>query len=243
MMGMSPNVRPAIVMCWTFAGLLVILFQRELPEISFTVGCFIVFVWIMVGFKQGPWLALKWTFPFIIPLLIIHGLINPSFESSLDLWRFVAYRPSGLIFAGIVSGKIFILTLAVTLWHRVDSDELLRSAVKRGFPLFLIVLISVAMATLRTIAVRAGNVYLAQQARGIPAGPGIVARVRALPTIVLPVITSTIREGIERGELMQSRGLGTTCLKLKGNDHRLSLMEGAFSLLPILAFLIGWLVL
>lgn len=236
------SARPVIVVCWTLGGLLAILFQRGLSEILFTVGWFTVLAWIMVGFTKGPWLALKWTFPFIIPLLLIHGLINPTFESSLQLWRFIAYRPAGLIFGGIVGGKILILTLVVAVWNNVDSDELLRSAVNHRFPVFLIVLISVAMATLRTIAVRANNVYLAQQARGIPAGPGIGARIRALPTVILPVVTTTIREGIERGEVMQTRGLGTTRIKMEGNNKSLSLREWIFSLLPILVSSIGWLV-
>lgn len=154
--------------------------------------------------------AIKYALPFALPLLVIHGVLNPAFPVDRLVFGQIPLRLHGVVYATLVSLRILLLTIAAIAWRYVDADKLLLYSVKIRIPINLITIIAVATSTVRMISLRVGAVYLAQQARGIAAGPGIAARFRALPAIILPVIISTLVEGSHRGDLMKNRGLGLT---------------------------------
>lgn len=85
---------------------------------------------------------------------------------------------------------------------------------------------------------RAENVFLAQRARGIAAGPSLFAKVRALPSVILPVVLNALGEADVRAVLLASRGFGAGEMTALGQPgpNRSEMALGAISLL-------GWAVL
>jgi energy-coupling factor transport system permease protein len=53
---------------------------------------------------------------------------------------------------------------------------------------------------------RIHQIFLAQQARGAPVDAGVIARTRALFSILSPLVLSSIVESIERGTALELRG-------------------------------------
>jgi energy-coupling factor transporter transmembrane protein EcfT len=185
--------------------------------------------------------SIKWTIPFVLPLLIVHGIINPVHPCTFKLYGLVPFRPSGFIFSLLVSLKIEVLTMTIVAWRSLDSNQLLNEAVRFRFPMNMVIIIAVASSTVNMIGHRIEKVYLAQQARGIPAGPGIIARIRALPAIILPVITATLSEGAIRGDVMLSRGLGTTTFMPTEGSIDLHLVEKIYIIVLFTSVILVWL--
>ena len=176
--------------------------------VLFALG-FLTILTVITHSSRGAWFASMWTLPLLLPLGLIHGLINPAFVADHYLFEWVPIRSSGLYFALLIGLRVFILTTIVAIWREVDRDDLFRFSVYIGLPLPVVIMTAVATAVLCSIAMRVHAVYLAQQARGIAAGPDWLSRIRALPTIILPVVTATLIEGSARGSVMRNRGLGS----------------------------------
>lgn len=157
-----------------------------------------------------PWITLKWSIPFILPLLIIHGVINPTYQQSSTLLGVLPLRSSGFQFGMHVSARIWLITIIGALWTTIDRDTLINQLIHWKLPLPVVVVAAQAIATLDYIARRIQTVYLAQQARGIAVGPGIFRRIRALPSVVIPVVLTTLVDAHSRTQCLDNRGLGTT---------------------------------
>jgi energy-coupling factor transport system permease protein len=185
--------------------------------------------------------AFKWSFPFVIPLIIVHGMINPTFPAAFHVGDLLPIRTEGILYALSVSCKIFILTAAVVSWKGIEPERLMSDAIKLHVPDNLVIIVAISTAIIHTITARIKAVYLAQQARGIAAGPGFFARLRALPAVILPVITSTLLEAHARGTLMANRGLGTTRIALLDTEDTMTIKDIvlAGSIIPI--FIIAYL--
>lgn len=189
-----------------------------------TLAQFVLIFALLLSMKQrsvmGVVLAVELTLPFAIPLAIVHGVLNPAFPVAEKLFDFIPVRPSGLWFAASVSLRILILTVIVVIWRDVDADRLLRESIRARLPLSVVVIVAVASANLHLLGSKIQVVYLAQQARGVAAGPSLFARIRALPRVVIPVIASTITEGHARGLVMTNRGLGNARLSVRPSTER-----------------------
>jgi energy-coupling factor transporter transmembrane protein EcfT len=146
---------------------------------------------------------------FSIPLLLIHGILNPAYPVSMH-WGFLPVRFNGILYAVPVALRILILCLGLVIWRHVPGMQLLAAAERCRLPLTIQMLLAVASTFTKTLSRRIKIVYVAQQARGIPAGPGLFLRIRAFPKSLIPLIVSTLNEAAARGSVMVSRGLGTT---------------------------------
>jgi len=189
-----------------------------------SLGVFFLAFALLLSLKQGGVrgliLTIKLTLPFAIPLALVHGVLNPAFPVAEKIWGLIPARPSGLWFAALVSLRILTLTVIIVLWRDVDGERLVHEAMRARLPVSLVVIVAVAAANLRLLASKIQVVYLAQQARGVAAGPSVLARIRALPRIVIPVIASTLTEGHARGLVMTNRGLGDARLSAVASVYR-----------------------
>lgn len=87
---------------------------------------------------------------------------------------------------------------------------------------------------------RIEQIFTAQEARGAPVRKNIARRIGALPTILTPLLLSSVVESIERGIALELRGFHSTTLKRSSNisdNHKLSIMGKAFIVLTIISLL------
>lgn len=186
-------------------------------------------------------MAVALTCPFALPLVAVHGILNPNFEATTHLLGWVPVRTDGVVYGLLISSRILVLSGAAITWRFVDPDRLLRESVHLGLPPSAVVTLAVALATMRMVPAKIKTVYLAQQARGLPAGPGLGLRIRALPSVIVPVVVATLLEGASRGELVATRGLGSTPFKMPllerpvaARDIAQVLLAGLVLILPLL---------
>ncbi|MEW8029842.1 MAG: energy-coupling factor transporter transmembrane component T [Candidatus Thiodiazotropha sp.] len=201
-------------------------------------GAFLVLV---VSVHQRTWSILSrsllWAFPFTFPLLLIHGVINPSYSTGTQFGGIVPLRPDGAIYALLISIRVWIITIIGAIWMCVNRDRLIDEMVQWNIPMPWIVIGSQAISTLDFISRRIRSVYLAQQARGIAVGPGILARIRALPTVVIPVVLSTLVDAHARAQCLHSRGLGVTRIRIP-RSHKTPPVD-ILTILIVFGFYVG----
>jgi energy-coupling factor transporter transmembrane protein EcfT len=143
--------------------------------------------------------------PFLLPLLIMHGLLNAQFPIDAHLW-IIPYRLQGLRFALYTFCDLAVLLALASAWSLASRDDLLEWLASRQAPIFILGILAQSIAMLSLIERRSRAVLKAQTARGIRTGPEFIYRVRAYPSIVLPVITSLINESGHRATALWSRG-------------------------------------
>lgn len=152
---------------------------------------------------------ISWFAPLLFPLLLIHTVLNPTFSVSSRLWGVLPFREEGMLHALVSGSKIMCLMIAAVLWRYVDAPRLFDWLIVLKCPVSLLVMFGQSHGILIHLRRRAENVLLAQQARGIAAGPSLLAKVRALPSVILPVALSTLDEADVRAAVLASRGFGT----------------------------------
>lgn len=205
---------PLVALAWMLFCVAGVFLYRALPELACFALIFAMLAAVCTRDFAIPRIALEITLPFALPLAVVHGILNPYYSASWHLFGWVPLRPDGFFYSLFISLRILILSTAAVAWRFVDADRLMREAVHAGLPRSVIVTLSVAIATMRVVPAKIKAVYLAQQARGMPSGPGLGARIRALPSVVIPVIVATLVDGSSRGTLMLNRGLGTTAFNM-----------------------------
>lgn len=212
---MTPSrIAPAVAFAWTLVCVAGVVLFRSVPELGWFTLCILTLTSVCTRGLSIPRIALELTVPFALPLAVVHGVLNPQFAVSDHFLGYIPLRPSGLGYSLFISLRILVLSSAAVMWRFVDADRLMREAVHIGLPRSAVVTLAVALATMRIVPNKIKAVYLAQQARGMPSGPGLSARIRALPSVVIPVIVATILEGASRGTLMISRGLGSAAFRM-----------------------------
>jgi energy-coupling factor transporter transmembrane protein EcfT len=211
------NIPPIIPLLWSIGAIIaVLLIDNTIKLLSVSIFFIIITILYSKSLKVLS-TSLKFTLPFTIPLTIVHGIINPLYSKSYIIYDLIPIRLDGLYYSAHVSINIFILTCAAVSWKFINTKRLLIESTRIKIPLSLITIISVAVSAIRMINIRINIVYLAQQARGIPAGPGFFYKIKALPAVILPVITSTLIECNNRGNILTNRGLGFNKFKFSTN--------------------------
>lgn len=180
----------------------------QLTVAAMSIGLYVTVVAATVRQVAPLWQTLKLTLPLAIPLVLVHGVLNPTFVRT-DAWFGVPIRFEGFVFGAIVSLRVLVLALAAVLWSIVDTQRLLWDAVRWRIPLPLTTSLVLGASTARFIRRRAVSVLMAQQARGIPVHGNVIQRARALVAVVIPVVISTLVESAKRGEILAIRGFGS----------------------------------
>lgn len=148
------------------------------------------------------------TLPLAIPLLAIHGVLNPQFRPDLWLLGFIPIRGAGVAFATSISARLFLVAAAMTVWRQTAGSQVISFFQRLGLPSAVITVFALATSSVSVVQQRGRSVYLAQQARGINFRASVLSRVVGLPKLVIPVAVATLVESAERGVAMESRGLG-----------------------------------
>jgi energy-coupling factor transport system permease protein len=204
---------PSLV-AWTVLAAIAVASGHSLPNLAIFAGVLSAFV-LLASIRTRRVATVRkvisMTLPLAVPLLFLHGIVNPSYPQSFHLWA-IPVRIQGLTYGGIVSLRILVLSLAATLWFVSEAQMLFWESIRMRLPLGLVLTIALALAMAAVIRRRAVAVAMAQQARGVPVRGNIVQRARSLTAIVLPIVVTTVVEAEQRGRLLGIRGFGTGTL-------------------------------
>lgn len=205
----TPQGLPSLIV-WTVLAIGVASSAKVMTQLiiaAMLIGLYVTVATAIVRRMAVLWQVLKLTLPLAIPLVLIHGVLNPSFERT-DTWFGVPVRFDGFVFGSIVSLRVLVLALVAVLWSIVDTQRLFWDAVRWRIPLPFTTSLVLGASTARAIRRRAVSVLMAQQARGIPVHGNAIQRGRALVAVVIPVVISTLVESAKRGDLLAIRGFG-----------------------------------
>lgn len=176
----------------------------------YTIVMILLLLWTQRGSERPLGVTLiKWTIPFVLPLILMHGILNAGFPADYWAGGIIPIRLGGLAFGYSIATKIVILSVVGGFWISVSQDDLVESMIRLGLPSWLLLFLMQSAAMSGVIRRRITNVYLAQRARGIPVSGGFGERARAFPSVLLPVILGTFVEADARIPGLVSRGFGS----------------------------------
>jgi hypothetical protein len=151
----------------------------------------------------------KWSLPFVVPLLIIHGSLNSEFVATHHAFGFVPIRPDGLMFGVLIALRVVLLSIVGGYWLSVPKDEFVESLIRLKLPSWALLLLMQSAAIIGTVSRRISSVYIAQRARGIPVSGSLLLRIRSIPSVLMPVAIGTLIEAEERVPSLVNRGFGS----------------------------------
>ncbi len=161
--------------------------------------------------------ALALSLPFTIPLLIIHGILNPEYAETYSVFEFMPIRSQGLEFAATIGGRLAVVSAVGISAASVRMLDGIRLAIQLGCPRSIVLSFAMSLSLLKEVRRRAGGAYEAQQSRGMPVRSSVIRRALTLPTLVIPIVVSSIVDGFQRARLLEVRGLGSRFM-LRDNE-------------------------
>lgn len=175
---------------------------------------------------------LKWAAPLIVPAMLLHGLLNPSY-SSTPIGLGIHWRPDGIAYATTLAVNFALLSAVAIHWLYVPQSALVDALIRSKMPVWTILLTTQSVAVASSLRRQISNVYLAQQARGIQVGPRLWHRLRALPSVLVPSVISTLVDAEGRVTALASRGFGAAA-PARPPRSKLSNADLLFAAAPLL---------
>ena len=151
-------------------------------------------------------LALATLGPLALSLLVVHGFFNPSAPTVLGTWGPLTLRAEGLQYAAHLLARIVPPVLAtLLLLITTEPSDLALGLTELGLPRELAYVVLGALFLLPQMLDRARRIQQAQQARGLPVGGSLWARVRAGPPLLGPLLGSALQEAEGRALTLELR--------------------------------------
>jgi energy-coupling factor transporter transmembrane protein EcfT len=181
--------------------------------------------------------------PFAIPLFFIHTFVNTSFAADYYVWEVLPIRFDGARYALKIATQLATLLSVSMMCLYTDSDRFLDWLISRKFPLLLCATFAQAIAVIHMIERKGLLVYKAQQGRGVQTGPGIFRKIRVLPSVIFPVITTVLQESEWRTGALLSRGFASKTMSAPYVHSYVSFdkIKIAALIAPHIFYLILWL--
>jgi energy-coupling factor transport system permease protein len=180
-------------------------------------GLCLGFVLGLIGLSRVPYrLVLRGMRPMLWLLLMALAFNLFAFEGEV-LWRWgtLQITREGLMAAGQVGLRLLALLLGATLLTLTTApmpltdglERLLRPFERVGLPAGdLALMMTIALRFIPTLLEEAQRIQRAQAARGaVFGGRGLIARIKALLPIVVPLFASAIRRAEELATAMEAR--------------------------------------
>src|SRR5260221_167285 len=96
--GPHKSMRFVVLLCWSITAAVAAAMLRGSAGLSAFAAC-LGLTYCLVGGRRTVTRTLALTLPFVLPLLFVHGVLNPRFSAPSVLFGFVPIRPDGAIFA------------------------------------------------------------------------------------------------------------------------------------------------
>jgi energy-coupling factor transporter transmembrane protein EcfT len=192
----------------TLASLCVLLFVGKPSAIAAYTVLLALSLLAWTGNGGLGWVIVKWCLPFAIPLLLVHGVLNAGFPADRWYLGFLPFRPAGFRFGATISLHVTLFATVAAYWMSTRRDDVVDDLVNLRLATWIIFFSSQSIAIGGSVERRILKIYTAQRARGIRTGPSFWARIKAFPSVVIPVVVATLLEADARVPALVSRGFG-----------------------------------
>lgn len=162
----------------------------------------------LVGGVARPLLSitLRVLLPITISLFLIQGVLFPPQDATtLASIGPLRLTREGLLFAFVTATRLLAISTAVVLvLLTTHPADLAQSLTQLGLPRTIGYVLLVTLQIAPDMSARASGILEAQQSRGLEAGRGIM-RLRALPSLVGPLVVGALADVEERAMAIESR--------------------------------------
>lgn len=119
----------------------------------------------------------------------------------------ISIHQEGLLFGARTASRLILLSFSILLFFvSTPVPDFIQYLQEKGLPPYLALVLLLTLHFLDQLPTRIHQIFLAQQARGAPVDSGMLARTKALFSILSPLVLSSIVESIERGTALELRG-------------------------------------
>ncbi|MDP2883495.1 MAG: energy-coupling factor transporter transmembrane component T [Ignavibacteria bacterium] len=119
----------------------------------------------------------------------------------------ISLHQEGLLFGARTASRLLLLSFSILLFFvSTPLPDFIQYLQEKGLPPYLALMLLLTLHFLDQLPIRIHQIFLAQQARGAPVDSGMLARTKALFSILSPLVLSSIVESIERGTALELRG-------------------------------------
>lgn len=196
-----------------------ILFLRSWQSIWIVSACQVLSIIILSGRLRTGIYSFISILAFTGPLLLMHGVINPQFPAVFHAFGFLPVRPDGLIHAAKLGGRLSFVSNAGIVVSQVPLLMLTKSLLRLRCPTKMVFAIIMAISLVKEMKRRVMIIAIAQLARGVPIYGGLIQRLRALSSLVIPLVVSSLVSSQRRADCLKSRGL-EFAFETKGNYRK-----------------------
>jgi energy-coupling factor transporter transmembrane protein EcfT len=151
---------------------------------------------------------ISWTGPFLVPLLLFHGVLNGQFPVTSWWLDTIPIRSIGLAFGYGLAVRILLFSVVAAYWLSVDPDDMVEALLRLRLPTPLIMLAMQGFVMGRLVQNRIQSIHLAQRARGIPVSASLAQRIASMPALLIPVVVGTFVEAEARVPVLLAHGYG-----------------------------------
>ena len=192
-----------------------------LAKTFWALGACLAVLLISIAFSRVPfWKVLK-SIKAILFLLIFTAVLNVFFyspgegEQPVWAWKFLKFYEGGLVSAGFLVSRLFLLVMGSSLLTLTTTPVSLTDGIERlmlplkwiKVPVHDIALImSIALRFIPILTDETARIMNAQKARGADfESGGLLKRIRAIVPILIPLLISAFRRADELGDAMDAR--------------------------------------
>lgn len=152
--------------------------------------------------------SLKIVLPFAISLVLVQGLFWPGGTPVLQLGP-ISFKEEGLIFAARSTGRILVMVssfLLLTLTTR--ADDLMLALSEKGVPSSITYILLATMQIVPRFQAKANTILDAQRSRGLETEGNLWVRMKAVPTLVQPLLLGSMVDIQDRAIALEVRAFG-----------------------------------
>ncbi|WP_155287625.1 energy-coupling factor transporter transmembrane component T [Lacticaseibacillus zhaodongensis] len=177
----------------------------------------------------------------IATIVVIQGLLYPLNQTvAVTIFGLHFYR-EGLLYALMLSSRLLSIIFVTSFFiFTTTIGENTHYLEQIGVPYHTVyVLISVCY-ILPQINQNMHHIQVAQRARGVNPQSNVAQRVRAIVPILVPLITKTLMQSVERSTALQLRGFNNPHRKLTGELTYYQAENAHRGLILLAVLIIGW---
>ena len=101
---------PALATLFVLFSICILIFYSTWWQLWIFSASQAIFLALFTGKVRMLYYAVTGALLFSVPLLFIHGIVNPQFPISSFLWESIPIRIDGLIFAALIGSRLSIIT-------------------------------------------------------------------------------------------------------------------------------------
>ncbi|MEX0788718.1 MAG: energy-coupling factor transporter transmembrane component T [Anaerolineales bacterium] len=201
------QLHPLTKLAFALTALVTAIALPDLPSLL-AVYAFTLLPLSIWGRVIGPFTrsSLRAVAPFLLSLIVIQGFFTPGSYVLLQLGPF-AFTAEGLASALTFAARIWIgLSSALLLMLTTRLDALMLALTQRGLSPQISYIVVTALQLIPHFQVRAQTILDAQRSRGLDTEGGLRRRFRALQSLVLPLLLSSLLDTDKRALALEARG-------------------------------------